>query len=192
MAYGQEQEIRKAVIEQMRAYPKSTLRDLYKNFFQDRFGPGHMISDTTVAGAYLREELATATRLDGQCYEPTGYEGNFYRVNLSLVKDGIVPYGVYFDAFVRSVNGVHPISVEAWKEEWRTIGSVISGMDLHLDGYEQDRQEIDSLLEQGKYVMHHSRTFIDTYDPHYRIMEKEIFNEEILPLIEEHKKKEEQ
>ena len=187
--HGQEDEIRQAVAEQMHIYPKSTLRDLYKNFFQDRFGPGHIVSDTASAGAYLREELVTAQRFDGLPYEPTGYNGNFYRVNLSLVKDGIIPYAVYFDAFVRSVSSIRPMSVEEWKKEWALISSVISGMDLHLDGYRWDSLEIDNLLEQGKYVMHHSRTFTDAYDPHYRIIGKQIFEEELLPLIEAYNKK---
>ena len=40
-------QIRAAVENQLKAYPKSTLQDLYKNFFQDYFGPGHIVSDTT-------------------------------------------------------------------------------------------------------------------------------------------------
>ena len=51
-----ERAVREAVTRQMAAYPQSTLKDLYKNFFQDRFGPGHIIADTA-AGSYLRWEL---------------------------------------------------------------------------------------------------------------------------------------
>lgn len=134
----------------------------------------------------MRQELATATKLDGPLYEPTGYEGNFYRVNLSLIKDGIVPYGVYFDAFIRSVNGIRPISIEEWEKEWGQINAVISEMDLRVDNYKQDSMEIDSLLRQGKYVMHHSKKYVDAYDPHYRIISKKIFEAELLPLIERH------
>ena len=179
-------EIRQAVERQMQAYPLSTLRDLYKNFFQDRFGPGHIIADTTSAGAYLREELATSEKLSGPLFEPTGYEGNFYRVNLSLIREGIIPYARYFDVFVRSVNGIHSTSIEEWEKEWRLISSVISNMDLRLDGYEQDCAEIDRLLAQGKYVMHHSQRFINAYDPHYRIISRKLFEEELLPLINQH------
>ena len=42
-----EEAVRVAVSRQMQKYPKSTLKDLYKNFFQDKFGPGHIIGDTT-------------------------------------------------------------------------------------------------------------------------------------------------
>ena len=49
--------IREAVERQLRDYPKSRLQDLYKSFFQDRFGPGHLVNDTSTAGKYLRYEL---------------------------------------------------------------------------------------------------------------------------------------
>jgi hypothetical protein len=96
----------------MELYPESTLRDLYKNFFQDRFGPGHIIADNSAADRYLRYELNTAEGFEGLDYEPTGYEGRFYRVNLGVIADGRVPYEKYFDAFVRSVNNIKPISIE--------------------------------------------------------------------------------
>lgn len=189
-AYSQhspEQQIREAVERQMQVYPRSTLRDLYKNFFQDRFGPGHIIDDTTSAGAYLREELASHEQFEGAYYEPTGYQGNFYRVNLSIVREGLVDYQTYFDVFVRSVNGIQPVSVEEWKKEWELINSVISEMNLKLDNYSQDSIDIARMLKQGKFVMHHSRAFNEAYDLHYRIIDKELFENELLPLIRHNK-----
>lgn len=189
-AYSQhspEQQIREAVERQMQVYPRSTLRDLYKNFFQDRFGPGHIIHDTVSAGAYLKEELASREQFKGAYYEPTGYLGNFYRVNLSIVREGLVDYQTYFDVFVRSVNGIQPISVEEWKKEWELINSIISEMNLKLDNYAQDSIDIARMLKQGKYVMHHSRTFDEAYDLHYRIIDKELFENELLPLIRHNK-----
>lgn len=185
-AYGQKEEIRRAIEKQMQTYPQSTLRDIYKNFFQDCFGPGHIIADTISANTYLREELAKSEKFSGQLYERTGYKGNFYRVNLSLIKDGVIPYNIFFNAFVRSVNGIHHTPIEKWKGEWFLISTVISEMDLQMDGYKQDCLQIDNLLEQGQYVMHHSQKYVDAYDPHYRIISKEIFEAELLPLIERH------
>lgn len=184
---GSEEKIKKAVEHQMQAYPRSTLRDLYKNFFQDRFGPGHIISDTASAAAYLRKELALREQFEGAYYEPTGYLGNFYRVNLSLIKEEVVDYQVYFDAFVRSVNDIKPMSVEEWEKEWILISGVISEMNLDLENYTRDSTEIAGLLQQGKYVMHHSQAFNDVYDLHYRIIEEKLFEKELLPLIEQNK-----
>lgn len=182
-----EQQIREAVERQMAAYPRSSLRDLYKNFFQDRFGPGHIIHDTVSAGAYLREELASRELFQGAYYEPTGYMGNFYRVNLSVIRERLVDYQTYFDVFVRSVNGIQPISVQEWRKEWKLINGVISDMDLNLDNYTQDSLAIAQMLEEGKYIMHHSQTFNETYDLHYRIIDKELFENELLPLIRRNK-----
>ena len=175
--------IRQSVERQLELYPESTLRDLYKNFFQDRFGPGHIIADNTAADRYLRYELNAAEGFEGLDYEPTGYEGRFYRVNLGVIADGRVPYEKYFDAFVRSVNGIKPISIEQWRTEWHEIDSVIMSMGLQLENFSADRAEIKALIDGGDYVMHHSQRFNDHYQPHYRIIERTIFENEILPLL---------
>lgn len=175
--------IRDAVNRQMTTYPHSTLRDLYKNFFQDRFGPGHIIADTSSADRYLRYELSTAERFDGADYEPTGYDGRFVRVNLRVIDDGRVPYDTFFNAFVRSVNGIEPTPIEEWEREWAMIDSVILTMGLKLEDVEADRAEIRALIEGGNYVMHHSKQFESHYEPHYRIIERGIFEREILPLL---------
>ena len=177
------EKIRQSVERQLELYPESTLRDLYKNFFQDRFGPGHIIADNTAADRYLRYELNTAEGFEGLDYEPTGYEGRFYRVNLGVIADGRVPYDKYFDAFVRSVNGITPISIDEWSKEWHEIDSVIVSMGLQLEDFSADRAEIKALIEGGDYVMHHSQRFNDHYQPHYRIIERTIFENEILPLL---------
>jgi hypothetical protein len=164
-------------------YPASTLKDLYKHFFQDKFGPGHIIADTASAGSYLRAELEGLTESEGPVAEPTGWAGNFYRVNLSVIKNNQLSYEAYFDAFIRSVQGIVPPTVDEWQKEWARIEAVIRSMSLPLPAYEADRKEIDSLLARGVYVGHHSRQFEAHYAPHYRIISKEIYEKELLPLI---------
>ena len=73
--------------------------------------------------------------------------------------------------------------VEDWQKEWVMIDSVINEMNLSLADYTQERENLFSLLEQGKFVMHHSKPFSEAYDPHYRIIGREIFLKEILPLL---------
>ena len=175
--------IRTAVENQLNLYPKSTLQDLYKNFFQDYFGPGHIVSDTTSAGAYLDMELASFEQATCVYYEPTGYNGNFYRVNLSVIKEGLISRDAFFDSFIRSVSSIQPITTEEWKKEWTQIDLVIQTMNLSLVDYTQDRENLFSLLEQGHYVVHHSEPFSEEYDPHYRIIGRDIFLNEILPHI---------
>lgn len=175
--------ISEAVELKLKQYPQSTLQDLYKSFFQDRFGPGHLIHDTASAGSYLRRELQSCENLGGAMYEPTGYLGNFYRVNLSVIKNGLIDYNTYFDAFLRSVQSIKSITIEEWLVEWNKINSVIGKLSPEIANYKTDCERIDSLIKSGNYVMHHSKTFRNAYNPHYRLISKEIFEAEFLPII---------
>ena len=177
--------VREAVNRQMQVYPASTLRDLYKNFFQDKFGPGHIVADTTGAGNYLWRELASYDEVTGDYAEPTGWEGNYVRVNLSVIKEGLVPYPVFFDAFYRSVNGIVPPDVADWQEEWNRIEAVIASMYPDLPDYAVDKAAITANLNRGEFVGHQSPQFEAYYSPHYRIMSRansEIEIKQLLPV----------
>ena len=180
----------KSIQNQLITYPKSQLRDLYKSFFQDRFGPGHLISNISSADEYLRHELETAKTFKNPYYEYCGYLGNLLRVNLRVLHENLIPYQNYFTAFIKSVNSIKPIPIEEWIKEWEIIRNVIVN-DLHLDkslyNFEEDDNDIKELLKKGEYQMSHSKRFDDEYEPHYRIIEKNIFKNEILPFIEKMK-----
>ena len=47
------------------------------------------------------------------------------------------------------------------------------------------KQFIDSILSVGKYAISHSPEYREAYRPHYRIVERSIFEREILPQIEQ-------
>lgn len=176
--------VRNAVKEQMKKYPDSTLKDIYKNFFQDRFGPGHMIEDTELEHHYLHHELAYCPAAFTEAAEPTGWQHNFYRVNLGIVKNEIISCEVLLDALVRSANDMKTLSMEDWQKEWSEIEAIVNSMNLLLPDYEEDKKEIDVKLKEGKYAGHHSDAYNKAYDPHYRIISKKIYEEEILPLLE--------
>lgn len=179
--------IAEALDYQMSHYPSSQYRDVYKNFMQDFFGPGHILADTAASGRFLRQELAEEGPFDGPLYEKTGFRGNFYRVNLSLIKDGIIPYEIYFPAFVESVRGINPPSGEDWMKTWNLIDSVIMAKGLHFPDEDIDRQALADQFAEGNYVAHHSRRFNDSVHFHYRIISRDNFEQVILPLIEKSK-----
>lgn len=175
--------VRDAITYQMEKYPESTLIDLYKNFFQDRFGPGHLIENTEAAHDYLHHELAYTPAEFTEVAEPTGWQHNFYRVNLAIVKNEIISCDALLDALVRSANNVKPLSMKEWQKEWSEIEAIIKTMQLSLPNYKEDKKEIDAKLAEGIYVGHHSDAYNKAYDPHYRIISKKIYEEEILPLL---------
>ncbi len=176
---GPEQEIRESVDQKLSQYPASTLKDLYKSYFQDYFGPGHLIADTAAARRYLMYELEHAKQFDTLLLEPTGYRHNFYRVNLVLIREGVIPLDTFMHYFIESVNSVESITLDAWKKEWGAILEVIRESRPGLEHFARDEQLIDSLLKEGEYVVHHSKEYLDRYHPHYRLVHREIFDEHL-------------
>jgi hypothetical protein len=178
---GQEDKnIIEAVDYQVKNYPQSTLQDLYKNFFQDVYGPGHLLSDTSTAMDYLRAELKMVKEKSlVQTAEGTGYKNRFVRVDLFPVSEGIIPFDEFGSAFSESAKKFDVPDIEEWKEEWKKILSAIESMDIQLNDFEKDKQMIDELLNQGKFVIHHSPGYSEAYDPHYRLIEKGIYRKRL-------------
>lgn len=168
---------------QIEHYPSSQYRDVYKNFMQDFFGPGHILADTAASAKYLRSELAEGGPFLGPLYEKTGYKGNFYRVNLSLIRDGVIPFDVFFDTFVESVQGIIPPSGDEWMRTWNRIDSVIAEKGVKFQEEEQDRQDMSRQFAEGNYVVHHSQRYNDSVHFHYRIISRDNFQNVILPYI---------
>jgi len=186
----------------MNTYPKSRLLDIYKSCFQDYMGAEHLVSDRQMVKAYLDEELNT-TNLDDLMpwyYEPCGTDSCYFRVSIRAIKEGIITEDQLLDAFIRSANGrtvtdegeanseKRP-SVKSWSERWHKIIGTIDRMKLDLPNYQEDKQFIDSVLSVGKYAISHSPDYREAYHPHYRIVERSIFEKEIKPQIERKTKK---
>ena len=180
------QDIEKFVNWQIETYPKSRLLDIYKSCFQDYMGAEHLVLDSERVKAYLDEELA-ATSLDDLLpwsYEPCGIDSNYYRVSIRTIKENSISEEMLLDAFVRSANSVERPSVESWRDRWHIIVGTIDQMNLALPHYEEDKQFIDSIISAGKYAISHSPEYREAYRPHYRIVEKGIFEREIKPRID--------
>ena len=179
------QDIQGFVTKQMQTYPKSRLLDIYKSCFQDFMGAEHLVSDRERVKVYLDEELQT-TSLDDLMpwyYEPCGVNGQYVRVSIRTIKENLITEDVLLDAFIRSANSDKRPTVESWRDRWHKIVGTIDQMELNLPNYQQDRTFIDSILSVGKYAISHSSEYREAYRPHYRIVEKSIFENEIKPLI---------
>ena len=179
------QDIRGFVSRQMETYPESRLLDIYKSCFQDYMGAEHLVSDRQRVKAYLDEELQT-TSLDDLMpwyYESCGVNGQYIRVSIRAIKENLITEDLLLDAFIRSANSEKRPSVESWRDEWHKIIGTIDQMELGLSRSGQDRAFIDSILTVGKYAISHSPEYREAYRPHYRIVEKGIFEREIKPLL---------
>ncbi len=175
-----------AIERQLDMYPQTTLQDVYKSFYQECFGPGHIIEDEYSAAAYFHQETSISTEepYGGYLYEPTGASGGYYRVNLYAVNAGILPADVLLSAFLRSARPVTQEGIKEWKKTWRAVSKIAA--DFHLRNYEADKAALDAILssDEPDKAVHHSEAYNKAYDPHYRIVQKEIFESELLPYLQ--------
>lgn len=184
--------VKTAIAAQLEAAPATRVQDIYKSFCQDHLGPEHLIPDPESARRYMESELeeyradlaAGRYAAPAARFVPCGDEGNYVRVDLSAVLDGLVPAGTLLDAFVRSANAGQNMTAEEWTAKWQEIKEVILKDFPDIPNAAEDLRELDSLIAEGHLIMHHSEAFSEAYHPHYRIIGKKIFEKELLPLLE--------
>ena len=169
----------------LQQYPEARLLDIYKSCFQDYMGAEHLVSETAAVKSYLDQELATTTA-DGLLpwyWEPCGIYGNYVRVSLRAVHEGLISADALLDAFIASADCACRPAVADWAAQWKIIIKVLDQMNLNLPDYDEDKRFIDSVLSQGKYAISHSSNYRDAYAPHYRIVRRDLFTREIAPFL---------
>ncbi len=174
--------MRSAIERQLATYPESTLQDIYKSFYQEHFGPGHIISDTASARRYLMRELSKMGETPSPYFEPTGSQGDYVRVYLSAIADSLITAEQLLDAFVRSANSWQEPTV-SWMEKWEAIVSIIQANKFELEGFETDLPLLTEAARNSQAV-HHSRRYDEAYHPHYRIVERSIYERELRQALE--------
>lgn len=174
--------IQSAVERQLRDFSQSHLQDIYKSFYQNYFGAEHLISDTASVRAYLRREIAEAAgdTVPNPYYEPVGSNGQFVRVYLRNVTEHFITEQQLFDAFLRSARPQRRPS-EAWHRLW-TEDIVAAARQAGLDFSQEDLDALSDASAQ-KRAVGHSDDYRDAYHPHYRIVERHIFENEIAPYL---------
>lgn len=172
--------LRMAIERQLHDYPQATLQDVYKAFYQEHFGPEHMISDTAVVRNYLNHELATmGGERSGLYYEPIGVDGNYVRVYLSAVIDGLISSDELLQAFIDSATARQEPAVE-WATKWNAIVEVI---DEIRPGFGASERAMLRQVSHDKKAVHHSQVYNAAYHPHYRIVDRTIFELLLKPLL---------
>lgn len=177
----QQQPLQAAIIQQLDHYPESRLQDIYKSFYQDHFGPKHLISDPDTVRYYLYLELSNNDLSSPVYYEPTGSEGRFVRVFFSAVADSLISAEELMDAFMRSANEVQEPQTE-WIAEWSAIVRTIREDKIAIENFEADVSELTEAARNSRAV-YHSRAYNAAYHPHYRIVERGIFEKELRPKL---------
>lgn len=175
------EDVRTAIEQLKRDYPRSTIQDVYKSFYQAHFGAEHMIADTASVYAYLLYEVEVAAEdtVYNPYYEPVGANGAYVRVYLRGINEGLLAEGQLFDAFMRSAKPVEQPQ-QTWADEWQRI--VQAAQDAGMSVSEEEKDLLTQAAQNDRAV-HHSAAYREAYHPHYRIVRKDIFENEIKPLL---------
>ena len=173
--------VRSAIERQLATYPESNLQDIYKSFYQEHFGPGHIISDTATARRYLMLELSEMGKTASPYFEPTGSQGDYVRVYLSAIADSLITAERLLDAFIRSAN-LWQEPAASWLDKWEAIVSIIQTNKMEIGNFETDLPLLTEAARNSQAV-HHSRRYNEAYHPHYRIVERGIFERELYPAL---------
>ena len=185
---GKNNELKKdlsILIEQIKNHPNQTLQDVYKSCYQDEYGPGHLIANESSSMNYILEEINTMEKgyNPPTLFEQTGLDGNYIRVDLTLVKDGTIPFFILFKALLISADIGSKKTDEGWADIWSSIVDEIKKSSLEFPNFEEDIKNLDVISKSEDKVVHHSDLYENTYHPHYRIIEKNVFEKYIKPFI---------
>ena len=141
-----------------------------------------MIADTAAARNYLNYELA---HCDDQAitlyYEPIGVNGDYVRVYLNAVKDGLITPEQLLWAFLDSAKPARHTSLD-WATKWETIVEVID--EIRPDLGDKEERELLRQASQQNQAVHHSTYYNAAYHPHYRIIHRDIFKQQLKPALE--------
>jgi hypothetical protein len=175
----------------LKRYPEASLIDIYKYFFQSRFGPEHIVSDSLIALKMLKEELELESvvsyrkKSDSSLVEILYPEKKYVRIDLSLIKDRIIPLELFFSAFLQSVEKHDSLDFEKWKSDWEEIVRSIESANIKIKNFKEDKAKIETGFRWNKIVFHHSQDYRKIYNPHYRLINYKIFEKFLLPYLKQ-------
>lgn len=169
----------------MKHFPEAQLQDVYKLCFQDVYGPGHLIKDSASCAQYIVREMEQMTpgRHPYPEYEYTGVEGNYVRVNIKVIKDGKIDLGRFVQLLMQSARQDNPMPLYDWRGQWQRLQTLLRTVDPRPNHFDEDAANLEQLFDRGEYVYHHSPGFNEAYAPHYRLIRRDLFEQEILPLL---------
>lgn len=172
-----------AIARQLQDFPQTRLQDIYKSFYQSCFGAEHLITDTASVRAYLQREIieAAADSMTNPYYEPTGADGAYVRVYLRCITENLITRQQLFNAFLRSARPQR--RMEDWHRCWQEV-IVPAARHAGLDFSEEELAELTAASHQNSAVRH-SDDYRNAYHPHYRIVERHLFETEIKPYLPE-------
>lgn len=163
--------IKKLLLSEYRLHPEAQIRDYYKLFFQDAFGPAHILNNRISAENYLKSELTEASNFEEHDLQDIRCLNNYFRVNIKLIVNGKISFKKFLDLFIKSQKLDSRIAWDQWQIIWDQIEQTI--ISLNIPFKKEDLLEMRR-ISKTKEIISHSKIYKKNYHPHYRLIKKNL------------------
>jgi len=147
-------------------HPRASLQNFYKLFFQSYFGAEHALTDFDSARRYFENELSNLPNESDFIVQDISVNFPIYRVNLQVIKQGLITADELFEAFLKSTQTPVSTSKQDWPEIWLEIEKILNPL---ISPFQTEILKLREAASNG-YTVHHSQLYRDLYKPHYRII----------------------
>lgn len=163
------EEIKDLFETHLNLYPKMEPQDCIKLLYQNEFGPSHAIYPIQSFEA-LQKEVEHLEESDEPIFLPIG--NYLYRVNLySALKE--YELEEIYEWFIETAN-THKGSLASYMKKIKDFKKCYASLPFTFT-----EEALDSYLAYYRGLaypaVHHSKTYVENYHPHYRIVRKNIW-----------------
>ncbi|HNX00926.1 MAG TPA: hypothetical protein PLE74_11995 [Candidatus Cloacimonadota bacterium] len=155
-------------------YPKATLIDYYKLFYQGTFGPGHIIENREIAYKALVQEIKGSSQSELPFVQDISFLNPYCRVSLEVLEKKMIGEETFMDMLMESCKVLRPITAIEWNEAWQEIEEILFQILPKLYDKKLVKMLHDEMYGDKIPLFRHSELFRETYKPHYRLIRKDL------------------
>lgn len=193
-----QQRIYEFIQNELIIHSNSRLIDLFKLYMQSVFGPGHMIKNKTLAKEFLKQELFSNITFisvfdkssnhpyvlnmrdehkilndqDIECpciFQKCDIFFPLARFSLQIIRDKIIPFDDYFEAFIMTANDNFILSDKDFLYYWNYVVQDIRS-NYNIPDIDNDLESLKIQLQNKQFLFSHSKNYHISYSPSYRII----------------------
>lgn len=163
----------KVIEYHMQKYPRMEFVDLYKLIYQGTLGPAHLGVKYEQIRNYLNKELAGIRGRKGEMVEQIAGDNKYIRINLYTFKYENGDPDSLARLVFRSCRK-EPRGKEKLENRMELAAAFIRQKDMEFD-YVEFNQYLQNIKRNNYPVPHHSKKYINKYDPAYRVISYRVY-----------------
>ena len=152
----------KYILNEIKLHPLLKEEDLVKLIYQRIYGPSHILFNIENGRKYLVNEL---NNLPSIKYDDIEISENIIRISLHNITD----INSFFDVLIETANLMNG----TFKEYINEINNLVEYIKENNLTFDTDKI---ILLAKTNQPVHHSKEYNEAYAPHYRIVNKDLYN----------------